>query len=401
MISANLPENESNRLMSLYSFDLLDTEQDDVFDELAELAADICNTPIALISLVDTTRQWFKSHLGLNASETARSASFCAHAILQPNLFIIPDTLKDKRFYDNPLVTGPPNIRFYAGAPLITDNGYSLGTLCVVDTEPRVLTARQEKTLLTLRTHVLKLFYLHRNNIELNDANKELELFGYSVSHDLRAPLRAIAGYSEIIMEDHLESLDQEAQSLFKRVINATQRMDKLTTGLLELARFSKNTLQFQSINISKLVTDVLFEYTKENPERQTKITIQPDLLVIGDISLLRIAINNLIANAWKFTVKCKTCEVEFGFKTWDDNGRQKEEYFIRDNGAGFDLAYAERIFQPFQRFHSSKDYPGTGIGLATVSRIIKRHGGEIHAQSEIGKGSTFSFTLLKGSAIN
>lgn len=392
MQTAEVPANEAQRLSTLYSYGVLDSEPEQVIDDVAELAAQICDAPIALVSLIDESRQWFKSHVGLNTTETARSSSFCAHAILQPDVFIIPDTLRDERFADNPLVVGPPKIRFYAGAPLIAQNGSGLGTLCVIDRVPRQLTTHQVNALTVLRTHVTKLLELRYISRGLDLANRELESFSYSVAHDLRAPLRSITGFSRILLDEHSTQLNEEARDFLQRINLAGQRMDRLTTDLLDLARLSRQPLQFRSVNLSLIIHDVMAELVKEAPTRQVDVTIQAGISVLGDEGLLRIVAENLLGNAWKFTSKRVNARIEFGSELV--NGTN--EYFVRDNGAGFDMAHANNLFQPFQRMHSNTEFPGTGIGLAIVKRVIQRHRGTIRAQSAIDQGTTIRFSLLQ-----
>jgi len=390
MQAADVPLNEAQRLISLRSYGILDTEQEAVFDELAELASNICGAPIALVSLVDESRQWFKARIGLAATETARSVAFCAHAILQPGLFQVPDTLQDERFADNPLVTGAPHIRFYAGAPLFTEEGYGLGTLCVIDHVPRELTAQQARTLMVLRTHVLKLLELRRRTQELAEVNRELDAFSYSVSHDLRAPLRAITGYSQILLDDHLADFSDEARDFVQRILNASRMMDQLTLDLLNLARLSKVTLNYRTVDLSETAREVVLDLQKTEPNRHVDIQIQPNLQTIGDPGLLRIVVQNLLANAWKYTSGREQPQIEFGM----DKSNGKSEFFVRDNGVGFEMAYAGKLFQPFQRLHANSKIPGTGIGLATVKRIIQRHGGAVRAEAIVNQGATFHFTL-------
>ena len=388
---AQLPEDETSRLASLYGYDILDSDREGVFDELTELAADICDAPIALISLVDESRQWFKSRVGLDARQTSRDVAFCSHAILQPGVFVVPDTLQDERFADNPLVTGPPHIRFYAGAPLFNEDGHGLGTLCIIDREPREITPKQQKALSVLRTHVLKLLEMRRLTRDLDASYRELESFSYSISHDLRAPLRAITGFSQILMEDHAAELGSEAQDLLERIHHSGLRMDELTTDLLNLARLSRQSLEFRRVNLSEIAQDVFSDLANTSgQQRPVDIEIEPGLTSLGDPGLLRVVLTNLLENAWKFTSKCAKPIIQFG-------ARQQEgisEYFVRDNGVGFEMAYAGKLFQPFRRLHAESEYPGTGIGLATVKRIIERHGGRVRAESIINSGTTISFTL-------
>ena len=236
---------------------------------------------------------------------------------------------------------------------------------------------------------LLELRYISRG---LDLANRELESFSYSVAHDLRAPLRSITGFSQILLDEHSTQLNEEARDFLQRINLAGQRMDRLTTDLLDLARLSRQPLQFRSVNLSLIIHDVMAELVKEAPTRQVDVTIQAGISVLGDEGLLRIVAENLLGNAWKFTSKRVNARIEFGSELV--NGTY--EYFVRDNGAGFDMAHANNLFQPFQRMHSNTEFPGTGIGLAIVKRVIQRHRGTIRAQSAIDQGTTIRFSLLQ-----
>jgi len=385
-----LPSNEPLRLSALYDYGLLDSDQESVFDELTELAASICDVPIALITLVDESRQWFKARVGLDTQETTRSVAFCTHAILQPDMFIVPDALQDPRFADNPLVTGAPYIRFYAGAPLFSPEGYGLGTLCVIDTKPRVLTEKQLTSLAILRTHVLKLFELRRVTRELELSNRELDTYNTTVSNDLRAPLRAMMGFSQLLLDEHAVELNAEAKDLLKRIDSSAIKLDQHCIDLAALSRISQQNLQYRRINLSHLAEELIAKLKNTEPMRNVEVVIHPHLIAMGDSELLRIVIDNLLDNAWKFTTKCEQARIEFT-KESDNDG---VTFIVRDNGVGFKMAYASKLFQPFQKIHLNSEYPGHGIGLAIVKRIIDRHGGTIRADSTINEGTTIRFTL-------
>jgi PAS domain S-box-containing protein len=231
---------------------------------------------------------------------------------------------------------------------------------------------------------------LKQRAAQLEAANKELESFSYSVSHDLRAPLRGIDGFSQVLIEDYGEHLPPEGRNYLERVRASAQRMADLIDDLINLARVSRTTPHPKPINLSDLAEDIVNRLREESPRREVALSIQPGLQVHGDPNLLRIALENLFGNAWKFTSKQERTVIEFGRK---ENGAEPT-YYLRDNGAGFDMTYAGKLFGAFQRLHSVNDFPGTGIGLATVHRIIKIHGGEIWAEGEEGKGATFFFTL-------
>lgn len=227
---------------------------------------------------------------------------------------------------------------------------------------------------------------------QLEAANKELEAFSYSVSHDLRAPLRSIDGFSSALMEDYGDCLDSQGQDYLQRVRTASQRMAQLIDDLLNLSRVSRSEICKEKMNLSNMAQEIMAEFQRDEPDRNVKFNYMTDLVVEGDVRLLRIMMENIIGNAWKFTSKNPYAIIEFGLHKKE--GDEKPVFYIRDDGAGFDMAYANKLFGPFQRLHSTDEFSGTGIGLATVARIINRHGGKVWAEGEIEKGSTFYFSL-------
>jgi two-component system NtrC family sensor kinase len=225
---------------------------------------------------------------------------------------------------------------------------------------------------------------------QLERKNSELEAFSYSVSHDLRAPLRSIDGFSQLLLDKHAGNLDAEAQEYLRFVREAAQRMGELIDDLLLLSRVGRAELRRDRIDLSSIARVVAEELEKNDPDRQVILCIQDQLLAEADSRLMRVAFENLIGNAWKFTVKVSEPRIEVGAnQTGEDT-----VFFVRDNGAGFDMQHAENLFRPFQRLHSESDFPGTGIGLATVHRIIDRHGGRIWAESAVGQGTSLYFTI-------
>jgi DNA-binding response OmpR family regulator len=225
---------------------------------------------------------------------------------------------------------------------------------------------------------------------ELERKNKELEAFSYSVSHDLRAPLRSIDGFSKALLDQWADALDPKAKDYLGRVRAAAQRMGELIDDLLELSRVGRAELKRGHTNLSEIAWTVAAELRKRDPDRQIEIDIQDGLVADADRRLMHIVFENLLGNGWKFTVNAEQPRIEVGSSLSDDG----PVYFVRDNGAGFDMTYAEKLFRPFQRLHSTEDYPGTGIGLATVQRIVDRHGGRVSSEGVVGRGATFYFTL-------
>lgn len=227
-------------------------------------------------------------------------------------------------------------------------------------------------------------------NKKLEISNKELEAFSYSVSHDLRTPLRSIEGFSQALLEDYGGKLTEEGNDFLGRIQSSTRLMSQLIDDLLNLSRVTRREMRFENVDLCKLAETVFSDLKKEEPERMVDFNCGTNLIVHGDSRLLLLVINNLLANAWKFTSRTLNAKVEFGLV--EQNG--KNIYFVRDNGAGFDMTYANKLFTPFQRLHKTSDFPGTGVGLASAQRIIRRHGGEIWAESIEGNGATFYFTL-------
>lgn len=225
--------------------------------------------------------------------------------------------------------------------------------------------------------------------LEFELANNELEAFAYSVSHDLRTPLRAIDGFSQALLEDYYDNIDETGQDFLKRIRKASQRMAALIDDLLKLSRITRSEVHKTSVNLSKMVNEHFDEYNALS-EKQVEMSIEPNLIVKCDRNLMRIALYNLVENALKFSEKQDNPKIKFGMKKIND----RSVYYVKDNGAGFDMKYYNKIFGVFQRLHSNDDYPGTGIGLVTSKRIIEKHGGEIWAEGLVGEGATFYFTL-------
>jgi light-regulated signal transduction histidine kinase (bacteriophytochrome) len=239
------------------------------------------------------------------------------------------------------------------------------------------------------RIHILNQELTHRA-ADLEASSRELEAFSYSVSHDLRSPLRSIDGFSQTLLEDHAHALNDEAKDCLNRVRAAAQRMAQLIDDMLSLSRISRAELRHEQTDLADAARAVIAELQREEPDRNVEVVIPPTLAAWGDPRLLRIALDNLLGNAWKFTARADNPRIQIG-QTQDQG---QTVYFVRDNGAGFDMAYSGKLFGAFQRLHSITEFAGTGIGLATVQRIIHRHGGRIWAHAQVGQGATFLFTL-------
>jgi len=231
---------------------------------------------------------------------------------------------------------------------------------------------------------------LRHNAAQLLAANTELDAFAYSVSHDLRAPLRSIDGFSQVLLEDYAAQLDEAGRDSLRRVRAATQRMGTLIDDLLKLARVTRVEMRTEFVDLSVMAREIAAELQRATPDRQVEFAIAQGLEARGDARLLRVALENLLGNSWKYTAKRTKPKIEFG--SIEENGGRA--FLVRDNGAGFDMRYADKLFGVFQRLHSVSEFEGTGVGLATVRRIITRHGGRIWAEGAVDQGATFYFTL-------
>jgi signal transduction histidine kinase len=299
-----------------------------------------------------------------------------------------------------PLVTRL-NVHSYAVAPIRARHGI-LGTLSLVRSGPGRGYSKDDVTLLQdladragMAIETARLYddleqRVRERTAELETINRELEAFSYSVSHDLRAPLRAIDGFTQAIKSDYADRLDDQGRHYLDRVLNATHRMGQLIEDLLSLSRVTRAPMQRERVDLTAIARHAIAEMQQREPQRHVAARFADGLFAYGDPRLLRVMVENLLGNAWKFTSKRPAAELEFGKEDKADG----PVFFVRDNGAGFDMQYASKLFKPFQRLHTDADFDGTGIGLAIVQRVAVRHGGRVWAESTPGEGATFSFTL-------
>ncbi|MGD0835305.1 MAG: ATP-binding protein [Polyangia bacterium] len=289
--------------------------------------------------------------------------------------------------FELPLLTATGDERYivWQNNPLI-EAGKVTGTISFgLDITSR---RRTEEALRTLNEQLE--LRVEERTAALAAANRELESFAHSVSHDLRAPLRSIDGFTQALVEDYGAALDEQARDYCHRVRKAATRMGELIDDLLLLSRITRTEMRMQNVDLTAMASDILAQLREREPERRVHSYVQAGLRARGDAGLLRIMMENLLDNAWKYTRKAVEADIEVGAR-WDGS---KQVFFVRDNGAGFDMAQAGKLFAPFQRLHSAQDYAGTGIGLATVQRIVTRHGGRVSASAQVGQGAVFELTL-------
>jgi signal transduction histidine kinase len=400
MIAPKVAHNEAVRIKALKSFSILDTFSEKEFDEITLLASIICETPMSLISLIDGDRQWFKSKIGLDIEETSREVSFCGHAILNDGqLFTVEDSRLDERFHDNPLVTGFPNVVFYAGAPLVTSDGFSLGTLCVLDNKPKALTAVQQKAMEVLSNNIISLFelkkanlLLEQKNIELETQRAELEMFANVAAHDLKSPLKNISSLSEILVEEYGPILDEEANEMLKLLNSSSTILRGLVDGILNHSK-AGSIMEIKRDEID--LNDFIAEVTKlidSSGEYTFKTLFVNQTIVINQIALQQIFIN-LIVNGIKYNNK-EQVEIAIGFSETESH----YQFYISDNGMGMDKEHQSKIFKIFEILGVEDRFgnKGNGIGLSTVKKLIEGLGGAISVDSEIDKGTKVSFSVLK-----
>jgi len=538
--------NEEDRLKLLDSYGILDTQIEEDFERIVKMAAEVCHVPISLISFVSSGRQWFKAAFGTELKETPLNQSICSHAILQNELLVVPDTTKDDRTADNPLVSGDPNVRFYAGAVLQSPEGLPLGTVCVLDFKPRTLTPREADTLNALARQVMTLLELRRALAEksrsesalrereeafariaaviessddaivtkslegiilswnagaerifgytpdeiigrsilqlipaelqgeepviierlkkgeridhyetvrvgkggrrvdisltvspvkdrlgkivaaskiarditeekkrqqalregetrfrtelerlvvertasLQETIAELEAFSYSISHDMRAPLRSMISYAEILKEDCGPMLDAAGIEYLNRISKASRRMDQLIQDILVFSRLGRDQVVLQPIDTDVLLRDILHSYPNLHPDLVT-VTIKGALpTVMGHEALLTQCFSNLLDNGVKFAAKGTKPQIEI----WSESTGGIARLYFKDSGIGMPSHHLERIFDIFHRV--GRDNEGTGIGLAIVRKSAEKMGGTVGVKSDLGKGSLFWLDL-------
>ncbi len=400
---APLPKNEFERLENLRYLEILDTINEEIFDNIVQIASAICETPIALISLIDEKRQWFKARIGLDPPETPREVAFCAHAILGESLFEISDSRKDERFHDNPLVTGSPNVVFYAGQPLKTSQNHNIGTLCVIDNKPKILTDVQKNILEKLSKQVVQLIELKVKASELEIARKEAVAANQSkldfiaaISHDIRNPLNSLFGLADIL---DISETDPEKKVIISQFKNSADVILRIVNDIIDLSRFESQGLQESNriFALDQTLVSILTFFKSEAKRKGIEFDFfrAPEIrnFYFSDERKIEKILWNLLSNAFKFTSAGK---VSFRIETEDkDSTGCKIKITIEDTGPGIAPEVLPNLFQKYASFSPKEvEMAGSGLGLSIVQSSLNALGGSIETSSQKGVGTKFVIKL-------
>lgn len=400
MIKPEMHPREAERLKELEEFSILDTMPEVEYDDITELASFICGTPISLVNLIDSNRQWFKSHFGIPFTEAPRELGMCSHAINHPgSIFIVPDARLDERFHDNPNVLANPPILFYAGVPLVTASGLPMGTLCVIDHEPRVISEQNVRALIILAKQVVKLFELRKNKKaldltidDLEERNSELEKFAFVAAHDIKSPLGSMSALSQMLLEEYSERVDNDAKEMLQAIRWSADKLRSLVDGILEHSRsqgFAKMSKENLNLDHFLKETLALIPAVKETDLILPKAGKE---IVVNRTGLQQVLLN-LISNGIKYNDSDRV-QMEIGFS----ESERFYHFFVSDNGRGISHQFKDKIFEIFTVLSTRDRYGGrgNGIGLATVKKLVEGMGGVITVDSEPGRGTRFDFTVSK-----
>lgn len=391
MEESPVTKDEAQRIAKLKGYDVLDTLPEKLYDDISAIASYICDTPVALISLIDKDRQWFKSKVGLDAEQTPRSVAFCAHAIHSHDLFYVPDATKDKRFHDNPLVTGEPKVIFYAGAPIVTPEGHSMGTLCVIDSKPRELNDVQKNMLTRLSNQVASNLELRLQLKNIKKINEELEQFSYRTSHDLKSPISSSKRLTNYIVSDIDANNLEEAKYNTLKVNDLMTGLESLVEDILSLVKADTNTDKAELINISEVIKGLEQRLSFLADEHQCEIITSIDDSLTISIERGRISqiIENLLSNGIKYFdshnsnsfVKIKASYTESAL-----------QLTVEDNGVGIPARFKKDVYKMFTRFNPELSF-GSGLGMSIVKKHVDYLNGEITFTSS-REGTIFNVTI-------
>ncbi len=396
-----LPSDEESRLADLASYEVLDTEPEEGFDALVRLASFVTQRPVALVSFVDSDRQWFKARVGLETSQTPRDVSFCGHAILGDGLFVVTDAAKHPDFCDNPLVLGEPKVVFYAGAPLRSENGHRLGTLCVIDHKPGELSYEQAQALKDVATQVVALLEMRKQGRVLRDANRELQTqcharshFISNLSHEIRTPLNAISGALQLSL---LKPWPEAERRLLDVAHTSSNTVIELVNNILDLSKLEAGKLKVHPTAVSsdEITREVVAMFGGRAELASVALSLElpshPPPAVLIDSLRLKQVLMNLIGNALKFTDEGGSVRVTHQVESRAGGRACLLSWRIADSGIGMDKRSLARLGRPFQQAGPdiTHKFGGTGLGVSIVREILGQMRGRLHYESVLGRGTT------------
>lgn len=392
---APLHPQEEDRLQALATYALFGTQPEAQFDQIISLVAQICGSKSALLSLVGEDLLWFKSRYNYAAESGPRDGSFCSHVILHDDIMIVEDTRLDARFNQNPLVTCPnTHVRFYAGVPLLTEEGLPLGVICAIDTQPRTMTPLQVQALKVLASQVVAQMNLHRSVARMQQINQSKDKFFAIIAHDLKAAFHGILGFSEVLDTDFDELEDQTKREIASYLNESSHATYKLLENLLEWARLENGTMPYRpkQLQLDRLIEEAAagLQFSAAQKNIHIDMQLQPQIRVQGDRHMLHSLVHNLIANAIKFTP-------EYGkIRIYDEMHHDHVVILVEDTGMGMTAEQLQHLFKGDQArsrrgTHGEK---GTGLGLLLCQQFVQQHRGALDVKSCVGQGSTFSFSL-------
>jgi len=389
--------NELERLKELNELKILDTVEEFDFDAITQLAASICQTPISLVSLIDTERQWFKSHFGLEARHTPREIAFCSHAILQDDIFIVEDSRLDTRFKDNPLATNNPNVIFYAGIPLITKKNNALGTLCVIDHQARSLTQNQIESLKLLARQVVALFELRQAKNNFAEEVSSKLRFLSSINHEMRTPINILNGYIELIEDDAITSGDEKTRESCQYIKTACDQLTHLVKDVVDQISIESGILKVypKEFILNNLIHDAIKETRLIASKKNIIIQVFYERIekVLADENKVKQIILNLLTNAINYGNPDSTIDIKI-------DHRKAEFINIRVTNSGKEISQQDRS-RIFERYFRSSDYgngiiPGLGLGLPIARHFARAQGGDLILESSVNSMTTFLLLLKR-----
>lgn len=387
-------------LSTVKNYHILDTLPEKEYDDITFLASMICDTPISVVTILDERRQFFKSNIGIDVKETPLEYSICIHAIRSPeDIFLVQDARLDERFADNPMVLGYPNVVFYAGVTLKSEEGTPIGTLCIIDDKPRELTHNQIRSLKSLANQAQRLLDLRRNNFKLKEAknllkihSEQMEDFAYMAAHELQAPLNLSKSFLSLMDEKNYNIWNEEDKEIINHISGSLERMGYLISDLLAYAQISGSSIIYTKTNLRELISKVFLNISLDPVNEIIIFDIPEGSEFMFPQTALQIIFHNLLANSLKFIEENTSPKILIKAKAKDGMWI----FSVKDNGIGISKLFQDKIFQPFIRAHNSSQYNGNGFGLASCKKIIEKHGGKIWVEPNGEVGSTFYFSMAK-----